>query len=263
MDFGLKGKVAIVGGASQGLGLAAAETLAREGARLAICSRDQAKIDRAADKLRQETGADVLAVAADTSRADDLARFADAALAHYGTVHVLVNNTGGPRPGHFRDLADADWDATHSLTLMSVVRLTRAVLPAMQKQRWGRVINIQSSSVKTPVEGLTLSNSVRLAVIGWAKSLSNEVGPFGITVNTVCPGFTRTARGLQVTRARAEALGRDPAEIERAFSERIPLRRMGEPEELASLIAYLASEQAGYITGTAIQVDGGASQAYT
>jgi 3-oxoacyl-[acyl-carrier protein] reductase len=182
---------------------------------------------------------------------------ADEALRHYGRIDVLVTNNGGPRAGYFDDLSDEDWQQAHELTLMSAVRLIRAVLPAMRLQQWGRIINITSVSVKQPIDNLLLSNVYRAGVVGLAKTLSQQVAGDGITINNVAPGYTRTDRVLELAESQARAGDKT---VEQILAERTaawPMKRMGEPEELAALVAFLASERASYITGTTIQVDGG------
>jgi 3-oxoacyl-[acyl-carrier protein] reductase len=194
----------------------------------------------------------------DVTDIDDLERIVAAA----GDVEVLVNNTGGPGAGLIEDLSDDQWEAALQLTLMSAVRATRLVLPAMRQKGWGRIINISSYGVKQPVPGLSLSNSVRMAVLGWAKTLARQVADSNITVNTVCPGWTRTDRVTSLIDQRTGE-GGDRDAVLAAIVDAIPLGRLGEPEEVASLAAFLASEAAGYITGTAIQVDGGLVEGYT
>ena len=174
----------------------------------------------------------------------------------------MINNAGGPPPGLFADLADEDWNKAVELTLMSVVRATRLVLPHMREQKWGRVINISSSGVKQPVPGLTLSNSIRMAVLGWAKTLANQVAADNVLVNTVCPGFTQTDRVAQILEQQSAASGKSIDEIAAALAAQIPMQRIGQPKEIANLAVFLGSDAASYITGTAIHVDGGSVQGY-
>ncbi len=257
MDLGLKNKVAIVAAASKGLGRAAALELAREGARVAICSRKEAEIVQAADDLRRETGAEIMPLTADVTRAEDVERVVAKTVETWGTVDILVNNAGGPPAGHFMDFDDESWLKAFELTLLSVVRFCRAVIPHMQKQGGGRIINITSTSVKQPIDELHLSNSVRPGVIGLAKSLSLQLARDGITVNNVCPGKILTQRTYDVAELRAKREGIPVEEIVGSLGAAIPMGRLGQPEELGALVAFLASERAGYITGTTIQVDGG------
>lgn len=257
MDLGLKDKVALVTAASKGLGKAAALELAREGARVAICARTEGTLRAAAAEIEGATGREVLAVVADVSRADEVERLVQTTVDHFGRLDVLVTNAGGPPAGYFFDLDDEAWHAAVELTLMSTVRLCRAAIPHMRKNGWGRIINMTSVSVKQPIDNLLLSNALRAGVVGLAKTLSNRFAGDGITVNSVCPGWTLTDRVTQLNAVRARELGLSVEKVERQVTANIPLGRMGQPEELAALIAFLASERASYITGTAIQVDGG------
>ncbi|MFZ5918145.1 MAG: SDR family oxidoreductase [Chloroflexota bacterium] len=257
MDLGLKGKVALVAAASKGLGKAAALALAGEGALVAICGRTANALQAAAAEIEQASGSPVMAVVADVGRADDVERLAEAVAARFGQLDILVTNAGGPPAGHFSSLDDNAWQQAFELTLMSTVRLCRAALPHMQKNGWGRIVNITSVSVKQPIDNLLLSNALRTGVVGLAKTLSAQFAGWGITVNCVCPGWTLTDRVAELLAAQAQARGITPQEAEAQITADIPMARMGRPEELAALIAFLASEQAGYITGAAIQVDGG------
>lgn len=257
MDTGLKGKVAIVCAASEGLGRATAEALAAEGCRLAICSRRQDAIDRVAADLRRQHGVDVLAMQADLRRAPEITAFVDATVRTFGGLDVMVTNVGGPKPGLFETLSDQDWIEAFDLLLMSAVRLTREALPHMRKRGGGRIIHITSFAVKQPVAGLMLSNSVRAAVAGFSKTLAREVAKEHITVNCVAPGYTRTRRVINLNEATAEREGKPVEEIEQRLFSSIPMGRLGEPDELAGLICYLASGKAAYITGSVIQADGG------
>jgi 3-oxoacyl-[acyl-carrier protein] reductase len=257
MNLGLRGKVALVGGASRGLGRAVADELAAEGCALVICARDSAAIDAARDGIAQAAGADVLSVAADLSRADDVDALVRAALDRFGRVDVLVTNTGGPPAGPFEDHSPETWNAAIAQNLESVLNLTRALLPGMKGRQWGRIINITSIAVKQPVDGLILSNSIRAAVTGFARTLANEVAPHNITVNNVMPGYTRTERLVHLAEHNAETRGTDVDEAYAQWESEIPMRRLGEPHELAALVAFLASQRASYITGTSIPVDGG------
>lgn len=260
MNLGIANKVALVAAASRGLGKAAALALAQEGCAVAIAARRVADLEQAAGEIRTATGARVLAAPADVASADDCEALMARVRAELGPVEILVNNAGGPRPGVFSDMSDADWLAAVELNLLSAVRLTRLALPEMRARHWGRIINITSLSVKQPIPDLILSNAVRAAVVGMAKTLSLEVAAEGITVNNVCPGHTLTDRVRHLNAARAAAEGRTVDEIMAESLAAIPMRRLGKPEELAALIAFLASQQAAYITGTTIQVDGGAIQ---
>jgi 3-oxoacyl-[acyl-carrier protein] reductase len=199
----------------------------------------------------------VLAITADLSNPDDVARVADAALREYGRVDVLVTNGGGPPAGPFESHSNEVWDAAVRQTLLSVVALARAVLPGMKERRWGRIINITSIAVKQPVDNLILSNSVRAAVTGFARTLANEVASLGITVNNVMPGYTRTDRVTSLAEKNAQTHGTSPEEQHALFEKQIPMRRLGEPREFAAMVAFLASDRASYTTGASVPVDGG------
>jgi 3-oxoacyl-[acyl-carrier protein] reductase len=257
MDFGLKGKVALVVAASKGLGRAVAEELAAEGVRLAICSRDAEAIEAVGREIAAATGAEVLARAADVSRAGDIAEFTDTALRIYGRVDILLTNSGGPPPGRFETLDLAAWQKAAELTLFAPVEFARRVLPGMKERHWGRILNITSIAVKQPIENLMLSNSLRAAVTGWARTLANEVGAHGVTVNNLLPGYTRTERVEELSLVISKRDGITPAEAVARWEKEIPLGRLAEPREFAALAAFLASDRASYITGQSIAVDGG------
>jgi 3-oxoacyl-[acyl-carrier protein] reductase len=257
MDLGLKDRVAIVAASSRGLGKACALELAREGAKVIICARDAARLTASADEIRTLTGSEVLPLSVDLTEAAQIEHLVDETLRRYGRVDVLVTNNGGPPAGFFDDFDDEAWLAAHELTLMSAVRLIRAVLPSMRTRGWGRIVNITSVSVKQPIDNLLLSNVYRPGVVGLAKTLSAQLAAEGITVNNVAPGYTRTDRVVELDEARAADEGKTVEEVVADRTESYPMRRMGEPEELAALVAFLASDRASYITGTTIQVDGG------
>ncbi len=262
MNLGLQDKVAIVLAASKGLGRASAEALAAEGAWVVIGSRNRQQLEQTARDIRDKTGSKVLAVPTDVTKPNDLTAIVDATVREFGRVDILVNNAGGPPPGTFEQFGDAQWEAAFQLNLLSNVRMVRLVLPHMRKLQKGRIINIVSTSVKVPIDGLLLSNAIRTGVVGLAKTLSIELAPDNITVNNVCPGRILTDRIRQITRIEEKVQqGMSEEEVLREASRDIPLGRIGKPEELAALVAFLASEQAGYITGTTIQVDGGLTRA--
>ena len=262
MELGLENKVAVVTASSSGLGRACALGLAREGAKVVITGRDQARLDMARSVIEAETNAEVLAISMDVTVKEDIDKLVEEVVNQHGTIHVLVNNAGGPPPGFFWETPDEDWQAAFELTLMSSVRLTRGFLPYMRDQHWGRIINITSSTVKQPINELLLSNSLRLGVIGWAKTLANQLAAEGILVNNICPGWTKTERVTGLTQARAEMNNTTPEEEEAAIASGIPLGRLGTPEEFANLVVFMASERASNITGTTIQVDGGSTAGF-
>ena len=257
MDLGLRGKVALVAAASKGLGRAVAEELASEGARVVICARNADALRAACDDITRQTRTEIHAVVADVSTTEGIERVTREALERFSRVDILVNNAGGPPSGPFEKHDWNTWQSAVDLTLRSAVELTRRVLPGMRERKWGRVLNVTSIAVKQPVDGLMLSNSLRSAVTGWARTLANEVATDGVTVNCVMPGFTRTDRVAELNAATAKREGVDVAEIERRTQAQIPMRRIGEPREFAALVAFLASERASYITAQSIAVDGG------
>jgi 3-oxoacyl-[acyl-carrier protein] reductase len=257
VDLGLRGKVALVAAASKGLGKAVAEELAAEGMSLVLCARGDEALQSTASSIRDASGVDVVAVAGDLSSASDIDRIVAAGLERFGKVDVLVTNAGGPPGGKFESITADMWRQAIDLTLMSAINLTNAVLPGMKERRWGRVINVTSITVKQPVEGLMLSNSIRAAVTGFARTLANEVAPYGITVNNILPGYTRTERVEQLSDATARREGISSEAALARWEAEIPMGRLGQPREFAALAAFLASERASYITGTSVPVDGG------
>ncbi len=257
MDLGLKGRVALVAAASRGLGQAAARGLAQEGAKLAICARNPAALEGAADEIRRATGAEVMTSALDVTAYDQVRQFVAAVVERYGRLDICIANAGGPPARSFAETSIEDWHAAADLNLMSTVYLAKETLPVMQRQQWGRFIAITSVAVKQPVEGLILSNAVRSAVSGLIKTLANEYGHYGVLVNNVCPGYTATARLVELSHRMAEKERVDPADIEERWARQTALGRVGRPEEFADLVVFLASERAAYITGTSIAVDGG------
>jgi 3-oxoacyl-[acyl-carrier protein] reductase len=257
MDLGLKDRVAVVAASSRGLGKAVALGLAKEGAKVALCARTETALQATAREIHGETGGEVMAQAVDVTVYGEVRKFVAAAIERFGRLDICVANAGGPPSKTFAETSIEDWQAAANLNLMSTVYFARETLPAMQQRGWGRFIAITSVAVKQPVEGLILSNAVRTAVSGLVKTLSNEYGRYGVLVNSVCPGYTATARLLELGRTLAGKEGVDPREIEERWARQTAVGRVGRPEEFADLVVFLASERAGYITGTSIAVDGG------
>ena len=257
VDLGIRGKVALVAAASQGMGRATALALGREGAKVAICARNEAPLEATAKAIRNETGAEVLSVAADVARADGVQGFVERAISAFGGVDLLVPNAGGPPTGRLEDLSEDQWARAFDLTLQSTVRLCRACVPSMKVRNAGAIVAITSISVKQPLENLVLSNTMRAGVVGLVKTLARELGGHGIRVNAVAPGWIATDRHKDLARTRAE---REKRTLEATLADdakEVPLGRVGRPEEVADLIVYLLSERASYITGNIVQIDGG------
>ncbi len=257
MDLGLEGKVALVTAASKGLGRAVATELAREGARVVISSRDEENLYQTAGEIREETGAEVEYRPADLTNADDIEALISHAVDRFGGIDVLVNNTGGPPAGTFEDLDDESWQVAFEQILLSLIRCVRGVLPLMRERGGGRIVNVASSSVKQPIENLTLSNTFRTGLAGLAKNLSLELAPDGILVNTLGPGRISTARSESMDASQAESRGVSVEEVRGEFEARIPLGRYGTSKEFARVATFLASPANSYVTGQAILVDGG------
>lgn len=257
MDLGIKDRVALVAAASRGIGYAAALELAREGARVFLCSRDEGRASQAAEKIHKETGADVAGIAADVTNGTDIERFVSLATERAGRVDICVTNAGGP-PATTFDTTDIDmFRDAFELNALSAIRLAKLVLPGMRERKWGRIVNVTSISVKQPVDGLLLSNTVRAGLTSWAKTVSNEVAADGVTINNVGPGYTLTERQDELAIARGKALGKSKEEMIAMWASQTPAHRIAAPEEIAAAIAFLASERASYITGVTLQVDGG------
>ena len=257
MDLGLRDRVAIVAASSRGLGKAVAMGLAGEGAKLAICARGREELMKTADEIASATGASVLPVQTDVTVYVEVKSLVAEALREFGRIDILVCNAGGPPPASFLEVSPEKWRAGIELNLMSTISLIREVVPHMRKRRWGRIINMTSVAVKQPIDGLILSNVVRTGVVALSKTLSNELAGDNILVNAVCPGYTRTERLEQLAEARAREKNVSRDEVFLAWEEAVPMGRLGTPEEFASLVVFLASERASYITGVTIQVDGG------
>ncbi|HNT76282.1 MAG TPA: SDR family oxidoreductase [Anaerolineae bacterium] len=261
MDLMLKDKVALVTAASRGLGYATAQALAQEGTKVAICARQADALQAAARDLGKETGSEILPVIADVSRANDIERLVHETLAQWGRIDALFLNAGGPPTGHFLNFTPEDWEHAFQLTIQSAVRLAYAVIPLMQKQGGGSILANTSITVHHPLDNLTLSNSLRLAVVGLVKSLSIELGPDNIRVNAIAPGWTRTERVNEILRARAEQNTTTLNDEAAKLAAGVPLRRMGDPLEFGRAAAFLLSPAASYITGITLLVDGGMARA--
>jgi 3-oxoacyl-[acyl-carrier protein] reductase len=258
MELGLNGKRALVTASSRGIGKACALELAREGADVVICARDTDALETTRDAITRETGRKVVAVTTDLSFGARIAELMERTRAELGGLDVLVTNAGGPPSGQFMDFDDEAWMKAVSLNLMSVVRLNRAAITMMREAGGGAIVNLTSISVKEPIKGLVLSNSIRAGVVGLSKTLANELGPDGIRVNVVCPGYTATDRMTELMTARAEREGKSLDEIAAGFHDSVPLGKFGKPVDIARMVAFLASDAADYITGVTVQVDGGA-----
>jgi 3-oxoacyl-[acyl-carrier protein] reductase len=257
MNLGIRNKIALVTASSQGLGRACAEALAAEGAKVAICARDGAKLKAAADDIAAQTGTEILAIPADVSNAREIEGVVKETVEHFGALHILVTNAGGPASGPFYDLEDRQWQESFNLTLMSAVRLMRAAIPHMKKQQWGRIINITSLSVKEPLDSMIISNALRPAIHGVAKTLSNLHAKDGITINNVMPGFIHTPHVEHIAQNMARTGGQSISAVLADFGKPAPMGRIGRPEEVGAVVAFLASDLASYVTGASIPVDGG------
>jgi 3-oxoacyl-[acyl-carrier protein] reductase len=257
MDLGLKNRVALVAASSQGIGRATAEAFAAEGCRVAMCARNPETLQAAAEKIRKQHGTEVLAEAFDVTDSAAVSSFVAAVAVKFGGVDICVTNAGGPPAKGFLAASLEEWQRALELNFLSTVYFARAVIPHMQRKRWGRIVTITSITTKQPVADLVLSNAVRAAVVGLVKSLANEFGKDGILVNNVGPGFTATDRLKELAKTRASASGKNEQQIFEGWAADAPLRRLGEPREVAETIVWLASERASYITGQTVLVDGG------
>ena len=257
MDLGIKGRVAVIGGGSKGLGKACAFSLAQEGADVAICSRNAEDLESAAQEIRASTDAQVLTVPGDLSRLPDIQNLIQTTVDHFGRLDIVVCNSGGPPEGRAVDTSEETWDRAIQMSLAFFIRMGREAVPHLKKQSWGRIINILASTVYQPIDNLVTSGVTRMGAVAYAKSLADEVGRDNILVNNVAPGFLLTDRMVHIFETRAGETGQSTEEALKARSSTIPLGRFGRPEELADLVAFLASEKNGYVTGTTILVDGG------
>lgn len=257
MDLGIRGRRALVSAGSKGLGYAAAERLAEAGCKVAICSRSPENVQSAADALNTKYEGTVIGSACDLDKPEDIKAFHSFAVKEFGGVDILVNNCGGPPAGFFEDLEEAQWQGAYEQVLLSVIRFIKLVLPGMKEQQWGRIINITSLSVKEPVDNLILSTTFRDGILGMSKTLSNQVGEFNITINNIAPGLIGTERLDHLAESIKEQSGTPVEDVFKNWAASMPMKRIGKPEDIGSLAAFLASEWAGYLTGNTIHVDGG------
>lgn len=257
MDLGLTGRVAVIGGGSKGLGRACADSLAREGAKLAICSRNPQELEAAAAEIRVAANAEVLAVPGDLARLEDIQRLIRTAVDHYGRLDVVVANSGGPPEGRAADTDEETWGRAMDLALSFFIRMGREAAPYMRERKWGRIVNILASTVYQPIDNLVTSGVTRMGAVAYAKSLADEVGRDNVLVNNVAPGFLMTERMRHIFETRAGETGEDVDTVLAARAAAIPVGRFGRPEELGDFVAYLCSDKNTYVTGATVLVDGG------
>jgi 3-oxoacyl-[acyl-carrier protein] reductase len=257
MDFGIKDKVAFVAASSQGLGKAAALELSREGAIVNICARSRERLFKTREDLQTQTGNEVRAWVADVTEKDQVFNMIQEIIFEFGQIDILVTNAGGPPSGQIDDFSPDDYLNALELNLLTTINLCYSVIPSMKANLWGRIINIASVSAKQPIDSLVLSNTARAGVLGFSKSLSNQMAPFGVTVNCVCPGYTKTERIEELAAAFEKAHKGTAEDFYKKIEQQIPEGRFATPGEFGATVAFLASQQAGYITGTALQIDGG------
>lgn len=256
MDYNIQGKTAIIGGSSKGLGKACAVALAKEGVNIVLCARDKESLHNTKQEI-ESFGVKVLALEADMASAEDNRMIVEKTLEKFGTVDILVNNSGGPKPGTFRDVTEDDLDEAYRSVLKYNIRMTNLCLPHMEQNGWGRIVNIASITVKEPAPNMVLSNIFRSAVVSYAKTISKELISKGVTINNVSPGYFKTDRVTQLINHNASQEGISPKEYEQKAALEFPHKRYMDPQELGDLVCYLCSDQAQSITGTTTQIDGG------
>ncbi|MBI5806956.1 MAG: SDR family oxidoreductase [Ignavibacteriales bacterium] len=257
MNLNINGKNVLVTASSTGIGKAVAEFFISEGCNVAISSSNKENLIKASNEIKSLYNTEPLWEVCDINNPKEIENLVQHVSSTFGSINILVNNCGGPIPGYFEDLEDKNWEDAFNQVLMSAVRFTRLVLPEMKKKNWGRVINITSLSVKQPVDNLILSNSLRSAVTAFAKTLSSQIGKYNITINNVAPGYTLTSRLYELAVARAKQLNISHEDVLVNMANEVPMKRLARPDEIAAMVAFLASEHAGYITGQTIVVDGG------
>lgn len=257
MDLGIRNRVALVAASSRGLGQAIALQLSREGSKVIICARNRERLDKTKDEIEAETKGVVRAYLADVTDRKQVKEMVEQAVKEFGTVEILICNAGGPPSGPADEFSLDDYRRALELNLLSTVNLCYEVMPLMKKQHWGRIITMTSVAAKQPIDNLILSNTSRAGALGFSKSLSSQLAPYGITVNSVCPGYTKTERVEDLAKSFEKSGKGTSKDFYRNIEKDIPMARMGRPEEIAQAVAFLASERASYITGVALQVDGG------